>query len=272
MKYIVPNYKLGIVNKFADYLLSEIDKDNDTYTSLQVVMFNEFFVIDGFTSSKNRIDLNDLKEKFYLQNKDLFERLVIKSINTIDIIKYDAPIPQFSMCFDFHSSLRPMFHEKVLEYAYNNPLSEWDYVDYNDELTMGINYLFEKPNNTFYTSNFGVVKSEFPHGFSLLYGRAALYYSEYIVNHLISVVMSDKIIVEYRDFNDENGNPNFAINCKSPYPIEKINSIVFDVFDFNIDRFIKKYLMNYDLKSDVDTQLEKKPWLVKDKINELYII
>jgi hypothetical protein len=30
--------------------------------------------------------------------------------------------------------------------------------------------------------------------------------------------------------------------------------------------------MNYDLKSDVDTQLEKKPWLVKDKINELYII
>jgi hypothetical protein len=52
MKYIVPNYKLGIVNKFADYLLSEIDKDNDTYTSLKVVMFNEFFVIDGLTSSK----------------------------------------------------------------------------------------------------------------------------------------------------------------------------------------------------------------------------
>ena len=53
---------------------------------------------------------------------------------------------------------------------------------------------------------------------------------------------------------------------------EKIKSMVLDVFDFNIQRFEKKYLKGYDISNDLDTQLETKPWLVGDKISELYII
>jgi hypothetical protein len=53
---------------------------------------------------------------------------------------------------------------------------------------------------------------------------------------------------------------------------EKIKSMVLDVFDFNIQRFEKKYLKGYDIGNDLDKQLDTKPWLVGDKISELYII
>jgi hypothetical protein len=49
--------------------------------------------------------------------------------------------------------------------------------------------------------------------------------------------------------------------------------MVLDVFDFNLNRFENKYLSNYDLGTDIDTQNSNdKPWLVKDKLGELFVI
>jgi hypothetical protein len=158
MKYIVPNSKTGLANKFVDYILSEIDKNNDSFTVLEVVIFNEFFVINGLTSVKDRIDLNEIKQKFYDENKSLLSFLCFDSINTIDLIKYDSPIHEFNMCFDFHSSYRPLYHEKVLEYVYNHQNIQWEYIDFHNSLTLGIDYRLEKPNHESYISEFGGVK------------------------------------------------------------------------------------------------------------------
>jgi hypothetical protein len=48
--------------------------------------------------------------------------------------------------------------------------------------------------------------------------------------------------------------------------------MVLDVFDFNIPRFSNTTLKNYDLSKEIDSQLEIKPWLKKDRISELFII
>jgi hypothetical protein len=271
MKYIVPNSKTGLANKFVDYILSEIDKNNDSFTVLEVVIFNEFFVINGLTSVKDRIDLNEIKQKFYDENKSLLSFLCFDSINTIDLIKYDSPIHEFNMCFDFHSSYRPLYHEKVLEYVYNHQNIQWEYIDFHNSLTLGIDYRLEKPNHESYISEFGGVKSGFPHGFSLNYGRTGLYYCEYIANHLFSVCKTDKISFKFKE-SITDGIPKIEINCKTPYPLESVNSMVLDVFDLNLTRFKKKYLQSYDLKLDVDNQRDKKPWLIKDKLDELFFI
>ena len=79
--------------------------------------------------------------------------------------------------------------------------------------------------------------------------------------------------IKYTDVIDEETNdPIIDILSNSPYMNEKIKSMVLDVFDFNIQRFEKKYLKGYDISNDLDTQLDTKPWLVGDKISELYII
>ena len=48
--------------------------------------------------------------------------------------------------------------------------------------------------------------------------------------------------------------------------------MVLDVFDFNLTKFKNDYLKGYDLSNEIDNQLNPKPWLVKDKLSELYII
>lgn len=275
MKYIYPNYRIGIVNKFADYIMSEISKDGNPYTEIRVTQFEPFFVVEGKTSSKKIIDLDSIKESFFEKMKLQLSTLGIKNINTIDLIKYDCEYlhrEKKEFCFEFFNSVRPIFHERVLNYVYNHS-DIWEAVDYTDKLLIYTNEYIEKPIDYSFKDIRGSRQSEFPYGYSLNNGRSAFYYCEYIAYQLFKAIKATNMSIKYTDAIDEETNdPIIQILSNSPYLNEKIKSMVLDVFDFNIQRFEKKYLKDYNIETDLDTQLDTKPWLVGDKISELYII
>ncbi len=274
MRYINPKSRRGIINKFADFILCEIQKEKKYKTIIEVSDFGNFLVVAGKTESKSIIDLSEIKERFYEENKQTMIDLNYERLNTIDLIKYDEEgwRETYEYYFEFHSTFRPMFHDKVLNYVYNHTDKYFNSLDYKKELVFDLEYNTLPEPNYLYYENFICVTSEFPYGFGLDTGRAHLYYSEYVCNQLFSSIKTDKITFKISDAKDDNSDLDIQIISASPYLTEKVKSMVLDVFDFNLQRFISTTLKKYDLTKEIDSQLETKPWLVKDKILELFII
>jgi hypothetical protein len=274
MRYINPKSRRGIVNKFADFILCEIQKEKKYKTIIEVSDFKNFLIVAGKTESKNVIDLTELKERFYEENKQTMVDLNYERLNTIDLIKYDESYwkETYEYYFEFHSTPRPMFHDRVLNYVYNHKELTFNSLDFKKELTFDLEYNDLPEPNSFFTENFICVTSEFPYGYGLDTGRAHMYYSEYICNQLFSSIKTDKITFKISDIKDDNSDLDIQIISSSPYLTEQVRSMVLDVFDFNIQRFRNTTLKKYDLSKEIDSQLETKPWLIKDRISELYII
>jgi len=274
MRYINPKSRRGVVNKFADFVLCEIQKEKKYKTIIEVSDFKNFLVVAGKTESKNIIDLTELKERLYEENKQTMIDLNYERLNTIDLIKYEDEYwrETYEYFFEFHSTYRPLFHDKVLNYVYNHKEPVFNSLDFKKELVFDLEYGDLTEPNSIFTETFVCVTSEFPHGYGLETGRAHMYYSEYICNQLFSSLKTDKITFKISDIKDDNGDLDIQVVSSSPYLTEQVRSMVLDVFDFNIKRFINTTLKKYDLSKEIDTQLETKPWLVKDRISELYII
>jgi hypothetical protein len=62
-----------------------------------------------------------------------------------------------------------------------------------------------------------------------------------------------------------------SIKTDSIYGDDYIKSLILDVFDFNIDKFVLDNLSGYDVKNEIDSQLEKKPWNKVDRMNDMVI-
>lgn len=274
MRYINPKSRRGVVNKFSDFILYEIQKEKKYKTIIEVSDFKNFLVIAGKTESKSILDLTELKERFYEENKQTMIDLDYERINTIDLIEYDRTDfnESFESYFEFHSTIRPLFHEKVLNYVYNHIDVPYNSLDFKKELVFDLEYGDLTEPNSLFNKNYLCVTSEFPYGYSLDSGRAHYYYSEYICNQLFSSIKTDKITFKFTDIKNEDGDLDIQIISSSPFLTDKVRSMVLDVFDFNITRFINTTLKNYDLSQEIDTQLHTKPWLKKDMISELYII
>jgi hypothetical protein len=159
-----------------------------------------------------------------------------------------------------------------LSYVHNHIDVYYNSLDFRKELLFDLDYTHLTEPNSMFSRNYLCVTSEFPYGYSLDNGRAHYYYSEYICNQLFSSIKTDKITFKISDVKDENGDLDIQIISGSPYLSEKVKSMVLDVFDFNIPRFSNTTLKNYDLSKEIDSQLEIKPWLKKDRISELFII
>lgn len=273
MKYINPNSNTGLVNLFADFILSKINQTHENDTTIKVTMFKPFFVVEGSTSSKEVLDLNEISNEFikkydYLIFEDNFK------INIIDLIKYDCDVSNIDYFnIKFFNSENPLFNENVIKYCINNDFL-YEYVDYSDSILIGV---LDYNIPSFETQQFscsvvnGCISSEFPYGFSLSKGRNMFYYLEHISNQVMSSSKSNNITLKYsKDL--ENPDFNLSVVTDGPYPDDKNKSIILDVFDFNMKKFTKNYLKDYDYSSDIINQLSKKPWLVKDKLHELYII
>lgn len=274
MKYINPKSRKGVVNKLSDFILKEIQKDKKYKTIIEISDFGNFLVVAGKTESKNVIDLSEIKERFYEENKPLMVDLNYERLNTIDLIKYDSNDWKelHEYFFEFHNTSRPSFHDKVLNYVYNHTDTYFNSLDYKKELVFDLEYGALPEPNSLYYENFVCVTSEFPYGYGLDCGRAHFYYSEYICNQLFGSIKTDKIVFKISDIKDDNNDLDIQIISSSPYLSTQVKSMVLDVFDFNIKRFINTTLKNLDLSKEIDTQLNSKVWLVKDKISELYII
>lgn len=272
MKYINPNSKRGLVNKFAEFIVSELSKNSNHISKIQVTLFDAFFVIDGQTESTKILDMMEIQTKFYESNKDLCDSMGIKKINSIDIISYgNKPYFPSEQYFEFFNTERPILNKNII-----SKIKEirYDYlsIDYTDKVEVEVVKDDSLLENVFVRYSLGPISSEFPYGYSLNTNRSHLYYSEYISNQLFKVILCEKIMFKYTNKIDSISNDlKIEIRTDSFYPDSDIESLTLDVFDFNIGNFIVTKLSNFDYNTSVDNQLSNLSWLEQDRLKDMLI-
>jgi predicted regulator of amino acid metabolism with ACT domain len=219
------------VNLFADDILSKFDKKDNTV--IQVTDCETFVVVNGQTTSKEVLDLNELKTEFIELNKELFNSLKKEDINIIDIIKYDQEITDVSKTWiTVNKSLYVTEYEPILE----------------------IN-----------------ISSEFPYGHSLGCGRGIFYYSHYIFNQMYSLLSVDQLSFRYSSELNEDEDYKIKVVCDSQIPKQTIESLVLDCFDMDLSEF-KERLSDYNFTNDITDQSLDKPYLIQDRLKDIVLL
>lgn len=272
MKYINPNSNRGLVNKFADFILNQINKDDNYKTIIEVVNCTQFWVIKGKTNSKNPLNIGTVKDTFINDNKELLTILELENFNVIDLIEYDVEIKSNNdFWFSFYNTKRPFYSQNQLDLIdYFSPV-KFNSLNYTNQLELEL-----EPTETltellpFYYRTSQVINSEFPHGFSLDTGRIHLYYSEYVALNIFKSISANEIKIKITDKTNINEDLDIEIKTDSIYDDKTIQSMVLDTFDFNLNDF-KYVLNNYNVTNDLTNPLDEKPWLFKDKTNNCII-
>jgi hypothetical protein len=102
-------------------------------------------------------------------------------------------------------------------------------------------------------------------------GRLELFYSEYVCNHLFASLATDRMEFMITKQKNDDEDLIISVNSNSIYSKEKIKSLILDVFDFNLGKFQSMFLEDYNLTTEIETQLSSKPWLVKDRSSDIIL-
>jgi hypothetical protein len=230
MRKINKNSRRGIVNLFADFILTRIDKKENSI--IQVTDCESFMVIHGQTTSKDVLDMDKVKTDFFEWFGDILEDQGIKTINTIDVIRYGQEIKNIEK--GWVTVNKDVFVEET------DPVHELS------------------------------VSSEFPYGYSLNCGRLMVYYSNYIFNHMYSLMGVDNLKFYFTKEEDENEDLKIKIVSDSKYNKEIIKSLVLDVFSFDLTEF-NEYVKDYDLLQDILFPGKDKPYTKQDKLEHVIV-
>jgi hypothetical protein len=157
MRLINKNSKRGIVNLFAEFILSKIDKNKDSI--IQVSDVGSFYVVNGITTSEIFLDINLIRDEFTEKFKEILIELNIKLINVVDVINYNQKISNIETGWVKVNKI-PFTQEY-------EPLSEIS------------------------------INSEFPYGHSLNCGRLMVYYSHYVFNQISSTIGSESMCIHF---------------------------------------------------------------------------
>jgi hypothetical protein len=271
MKYINENSNRGLVNLFADFLVNEISKSNDYDVVIEVTDCGKFFVVNGMTNSDKILDMVTIKESFINQYKTLTKDFGYENINIIDLIMYNRDLKKKTdYTFDFYSTTRPLYHYTLINTLVDNPQPKFNSIQYTNRLEYELDYSEDDTSNLDYFTYAPLnITSEFPHGYSLSMGRMELYYSEYICNQLLDIILTDKITFKYSSHIVDEDNQ-IDIKANTIFPKKDIISMVLDVFDFDMMVF-KDKIKDYNIIEDLTKPFDKKPWLVKDRLKDLIL-
>jgi hypothetical protein len=157
MRLINKNSRRGIVNLFADFIVSKIDPKERSI--IQITDCEVFMVLNGQTTSEIELNIDELKNEFNETYKDILKSLGLEHFNVINIIKYGVDIVPI----------------------------ETGWVDTNKNV-------FVEENESFSEIS---ISSEFPYGYSLRTGRSMVYYSHYILNQISSTIGSDNMFIHF---------------------------------------------------------------------------
>jgi len=210
MRKINKNSRRGIVNLLADFILTRIDKKENSI--IQITDCEAFMVIHGQTTSEEVLDMEKIKNDFFEWFKDILDEVGITNINTIDVIRYGQDIKNI----------------------------EKGWVSVNKEVFV------EEP-EPIHELN---VSSEFPYGYSLNCGRLMTYYSHYVFNHMYSLMGVDDVKFYFTKEEDENEDFKIKIVSDTKYNKDIIKSLVLDVFSFDLEDFkdyVKDYDLLQDI-------------------------
>lgn len=230
MRLINKNSKRGIVNLFADFILSKIDKNENSI--IQVSDVGSFYVINGITTSETFLDINSIRDEFTEKFQNILTSLEIKSLNVIDIIKYNQEIGNIEKGWIKVNKI-PFIEEP-------EPLSEIS------------------------------INSEFPYGHSLNCGRLMVYYTHYMFNQVYSTIMTDEVHFFFTKKIDSN--EDFKIKIVTDKGLHKdiIKSLILDVFNFDLEEFSSK-VVSYDLTQDILDPMGEKPYLIQDRLEDVIV-
>jgi hypothetical protein len=210
MRKINKNSRRGIVNLLADFILTRIDKNENSI--IQVTDCETFFVINGQTTSETVLDIEKIKTDFSEWFGDILKEVGVEKINTIDVIRYGQEI--------------------------NNIEKGW--VNINKDVFV------EEPEPIYEL----VITSEFPYGYSLNCGRLMTYYSHYIFNHMYSLMGTDEVKFYFTKEEGEDEDLKIKIVSNSKYNKDIVKSLVLDVFSFDLTEFneyVKDYDLLQDI-------------------------
>jgi len=271
MNFINLNSNRGIVNLFADYILKQINKDNEFDTVIEVTDSGKFFVINGLTNRKELLDMNDIKIKFSTEYSNLLNEFGYTNINVIDLISYDVELEKKEeVWLKFYVSERILYPQDLIDVV-SKDLTNIKYHSVSPELVVELDYSENTLQNEFCKFVPMTITSEFPYGHSLSMGRSILYYSEYICNHLESSLRTGDIVFKFSTKMNDNDDYDISITTDSMYKDSDITSVILDVFDFNLTKFTNE-IKGYDVIKDITNPFDSKPWLVKDKSRDIFIV
>jgi hypothetical protein len=271
MKYINENSNRGLVNLFSDYIVNLINKTHQYDVVIEVTDCGKFFIINGMTNSEKILDMVKVKETFLETYKPLLTNFGYENVNVIDLIMYDRDLSKKTdYTFDFYNSTRPIYHYNVINTLVDNPQLKFNSISYTTKLEYELDYSEDDTSNLDYFTYAPLnISSEFPHGYSLSMGRQELYYSEYISNQLLDILLTDKLTFKYSSVKVDEDNQ-IDIKSNTLYVKKDVISMVLDVFDFDMLIFNNK-IKDYDIIEDLTKPFDKKPWLVKDKLKDLIL-
>jgi len=195
-----------MLNKLAEFICKTI---GESYlTKVEIVDCENFLVIKGSTTSKEILNLNEIKKNFFEKFIDDSDNFSFD--NTIDLIKYDVKFEEKNILF--------------FEFYNNENLESMSCI--SDSKIEPITF-----------------KSDFPFGFSYKQGKSLYYYAKHIAYNLQSKYNWDKLSICISKENLEQNLKIYIDSCQIEN--ESIKSSILDAFDFNYTSF-EKALDNSD--------------------------
>jgi hypothetical protein len=269
MKLINPKSKRAFVNLFSDFVLQKLGKN--TKTIIQTTLYDNFIVVNGKTESDNDINIGEIKTEFFELHNKFFKELDIKeTIGTLNMIsKTDNFFKNncYRSYLDLYNTKRPLYHKNVLNYYQN---SEWDAVGWRKELIVEVPHSSILPTCRFTFSPIDIT-SEFPYGYGLKIGRSLIYYAEYVALNIFGSISVENMKMMITNQKNTDGDQIIEIKSNSPYPSDKIKSMILDNFSFNLEQFEEKFL-DYELSNEILNVEGDKPWLIRNIVSQDLII
>jgi hypothetical protein len=241
MKFIDSKSRRGFVNLFADYIVKEFGKD----TIIEVIDCGSFIVIKGETPKRELVDLSVVKERFIKENP-IFNK---HNINIIDLIEYNKEVVYQPRWFTYYPTDRCIYDQDTIDQI--------------------IGYEQLNPTNEYSLS----ITSEFPHGYGLDRGRFEYYFGEYVTNHIKNITNFDEFSVLYDNTELIVEDRLLQIEMKNSLLNERhVRSLLLDVFYTHDNLYhIKNVIGEYDILEDLRHPSSKKPWLIKNHIEDIVV-
>lgn len=269
MKLINPKSKRAFVNLFSDFIMQKLGKN--TKTIIQVTLYNNFIVIFGKTNSEIDLNIEEIKKEFFEYNSDLFKQISLdENIGTLNLIEKNSDyfkINCYRHYLDLYNTERPLYHKNVINF--NTP-GDYDTLDWKDGIFLEIPHNSILPTDSFKFSPLQIT-SEFPYGYSLNVGRSLIYYAEYIALNIFPTISMEKFKLLITNQKNTDGDQIIEFKTKSPYRESKIESLILDNFNFDLEKFSEKF-DTYDFCDEIKNLSSDKPWLIKDIVaQDLFI-
>jgi hypothetical protein len=84
---------------------------------------------------------------------------------------------------------------------------------------------------------------------------------------LFNEIFTKKIDIKFSSTLNNDEDLNIDIKTKGLYSNEDVKSMILDVFDFDLTKF-KSVIDDYNIMDDLLKPLDKKPWLVRDRVKD----